>query len=347
MDAETPSPNNRKPWLRWVVLALLVIAGAGVGARYAWRAHHFESTDDAFVDGSVVRVAPQVPGRVAAVAVVSDERVEAGALLVSLDATDLEIALARARAARAEAAGRMSQAQAQANVAAAALDQAHAAAVVAAVEASNAARDLSRYRQVSTGAVSRQSLDAVETAAKRTAAETSLAESRERAARAQVTLAASQLETSTAEVESAGVVVRQAEQQLSYAAVRAPKSGRVTMKNVEVGDFVQVGQALMALVADDVWVVANFKETQLTEMQPGEPVDIEVDAFPDRALRGHVQSIQAGAASRFSLMPPENATGNFVKVVQRVPVRIRFDEPPEKLVGLAPGLSVVPRVKVR
>lgn len=347
MDPVKPPQTSRRSPVRWILPTLVILAAASAGGRYAWQSHHYESTDDAFVDGTVVRVAPQVPGRVATVAVVSDQRVEAGALLVALESTDLRHERERAAAARAEAEGRLVQARAQVMVAQAALDQAHAAAEAAAVEERNAAQDLHRYQQVSAGAVSRQALDNAETLAKRTVAETALARSREQAARAEITLAESQVATRAAEVESAAVLVRQAEQQLSYTEVRAPKAGRVTMKSVEVGDFVQVGQALMALVGDEVWVVANFKETQLTDMRPGQSVEVRADAFPDRRLAAHVQSIQAGAAARFSLMPPENATGNYVKVVQRVPVRIRFDEPASSLVGLAPGMSVVPDVKVR
>lgn len=339
--------KDRKPVARWIAVAVVVVVAVTAGGRYAWRARLHESTDDAFVDGTIVRVAPQVPGRVAEVSVASNQRVEAGALLVSIDPADLHIELSRAQASRAQAEGRLVQARAQVSVARAAFDQARAAEQVAAVEARNAAQDLRRYQQVSTGAVSRQALDNAETTAKRTAAETTLASSRARAAQAEIDLAESAVTTAEAEVRNADVLVRQAEQQLSYAQVRAPIAGRVTMKGVESGDFVQVGQALMALVADDVWVVANFKETQLAGMKPGQRVDIRADAFPSRALRGHVESIQAGAAARFSLMPPENATGNYVKVVQRVPVRIRFDEPAESLRGLAPGMSVVPEVRVR
>ena len=121
----------------------------------------------------------------------------------------------------------------------------------------------------------------------------------------------------------------------------------MTRKAVEEGALLQVGQVLFAILPDDLWVNANFKETQLTFMQPGQPVDIDVDAYPDKAFRGHVDSIQAGSGAAFSLLPPENATGNFVKVVQRVPVKIVFDESPDPAHSLGPGMSVVPEVKVK
>jgi membrane fusion protein (multidrug efflux system) len=140
--------------------------------------------------------------------------------------------------------------------------------------------------------------------------------------------------------------LRQAKLQESYTKVIAPEAGRVTNKSVEAGNYIQVGQPLFAIVPPTVWVTANFKETQLAEMRPGQPTEVEVDAYPARALHGHVDSIQAGSGARFSLLPPENATGNFVKVVQRVPVKIVLDEQPGVQQVLGPGMSAVPDVKV-
>src|SRR4029077_5032858 len=134
---------------------------------------------------------------------------------------------------------------------------------------------------------------------------------------------------------------------LSYTKITAPETGRITKKAVEPGDYVQTGQAIFSIVPDDVWVTANFKETQLTHMRPGQKVTIKVDAFPGRTLEGHVDSIQSGTGERFSLLPPENATGNYVKVVQRVPVKIAIDTPEDPNFRLAPGMSVVPKVTVR
>ena len=153
--------------------------------------------------------------------------------------------------------------------------------------------------------------------------------------------------TAAASLEAARQRLNQATLQLSYTTITAPEAGRVTRKAIEEGMFVQPGQQLMALVTDDLWVVANFKETQLQHIRPGQPVDIRVDAYPRHRFRGHVDSIQAGTGARFSLLPPENATGNYVKVVQRVPVKIVFDEPPDPQFPFGPGMSVVPRVHVR
>jgi membrane fusion protein, multidrug efflux system len=203
---------------------------------------------------------------------------------------------------------------------AAAREQARAQVRAAEVEAERARSDAERVRALfARGLVARQDLDHA-VAAERTA---------------------------YANLEATRQRLNEATLQLSYTTITAPEAGRVTRRAVEEGMFVQPGQQLMAIVTDDLWVVANFKETQLAHIRPGEPVDIRVDAYPGHRFRGHVDSIQAGTGARFSLLPPENATGNYVKVVQRVPVKIVFDEPPDPNFPLGPGMSVVPRVHVR
>jgi len=163
----------------------------------------------------------------------------------------------------------------------------------------------------------------------------------------QVAVSQAQAETAGASLEQLQAAVAQAELELSYTKIYAPESGRVTRKAVEEGAQVQVGTPLLAVVPGEVWVTANFKENQIGNLRPGEPVDIKVDAYPGKVFKGHVDSIQAGTGSRFSLIPPENATGNYVKVVQRVPVKIVFDQPPDSSHMLAPGMSAEPEVKIR
>jgi membrane fusion protein (multidrug efflux system) len=152
--------------------------------------------------------------------------------------------------------------------------------------------------------------------------------------------------TTKADVQTDTAAIQQAELNLTYTKILAPEDGRVTKKAVEPGDYVQVGQNLFALVMPERWTTANFKETQLRNMRPGQRAEVSVDAYPDHPLRGHVDSIQAGSGARFSLLPPENATGNYVKVVQRVPVKIVLDEQPDVQRVLGPGMSVVPTVAV-
>jgi membrane fusion protein (multidrug efflux system) len=168
------------------------------------------------------------------------------------------------------------------------------------------------------------------------------------AAPERVEVSESQVGTAEAGIQAAQAAIAQAELELSYTKITAPEDGIVTRKTVEEGQLVQIGAPLMAISqSDDIWVVANFKETQLEYMQPGQKVDVDIDAFPNEDFKAHIDSLQAGTGSRFSVLPAENATGNYVKVVQRVPVKIVFDEPPEKLKRLVPGMSVEPTVKVR
>jgi len=163
----------------------------------------------------------------------------------------------------------------------------------------------------------------------------------------EIAVSEAQAATASATTEQLRAQVAQAELELSYTKIYAPETGRVTRKSVEEGVLIQVGQPLLAIVPGEVWVTANFKESQIGRMAPGESVEIKVDAYPDKVFKGHVDSIQAGTGARFSLIPPENATGNYVKVVQRVPVKIVFDEPPDSQHMLAPGMSVVPEVAIR
>lgn len=183
-------------------------------------------------------------------------------------------------------------------------------------------------------------------------AQSAVAQSQARLAAAQagpqqVAVSEAQARVAAAQVDEAAAAVDQSKLQLSYTTVPAPIAGRVTHKAVEPGAYVQVGQSLLALVPDDIWVVANFKETDLSSIQPGQPVDVRVDVYPGKTFKGRVDSVQAGSGAAFSLLPPENATGYFIKVVQRVPVKIVFDEPLDlNVYHLGPGMSVVPTVSV-
>jgi membrane fusion protein (multidrug efflux system) len=163
----------------------------------------------------------------------------------------------------------------------------------------------------------------------------------------QIAASQAQVATAGASIEQLRAAVAQAELELSYTKIHAPESGRVTRKAVEEGTLVQPGQPLMALVTGEVWVTANFKEDQIGQLKVGQPVEVGVDAYPDKVFRAHVDSIQAGTGSAFSMIPPENAAGNYVKVVQRIPVKIVFDEPPDPNHALAPGMSVEPQVRVK
>ena len=342
------APPNRKR--RVVVLTIATIAlaaGLGIGLPLLVEAAHVEGTDDAFIDADIVRAAPQVAGRVLAVAVDDNQLVHKGQPLVQIDPRDAQVRVRDAAAGLAEAQGRLDQARAQLDVTTADADQADAQVEVAEANQVNAAEDLKRYTTLEARAISQQMKDAATASARGTAAALTAAHRKAASARAQVGLARTQITTAAAAVDTARAQLDQANLDLSYTELRAPIDGRVTRKSVEPGNYLQVGQQVMALVPAEVYVTANFKETQLEQMRPDQPVDVHVDAYPHHEFHGHVDSLQAGTGAAFSLLPPENATGNFVKVVQRVPVKIRLDDKPDPDFLLAPGMSVEPDVRVR
>jgi membrane fusion protein (multidrug efflux system) len=363
-----------------VVVALAVVV-AGI---LTWR--HLsgrESTDDAQVDGHVNAMAARVGGTVLAVLVADNQPVEKGTMLVRIDPRDYEVALLRAQAdlAENEATARAAQTTVpltsttvDSQEAAADSDLAGAEARLAAAQAQlseaqgrerQTAGDLERFRPLlAKDEISKQQFDAAATAANsarasREAAEAAVhgAEKAIEAARArlaqartgreQVAIVSSRAASAAAKVEMARAALDQAKLNLAYTEVKAPVGGVVSRKTVEVGQVVQPGQPLLALVPlDDVWVTANFKESQLKSIRPGQPVEVAVDAY-GRTYRGRVDSIAAATGSRFSLLPPENASGNYVKVVQRIPVKIVLEPGQDKEHLLRPGLSVVPTVFTR
>ena len=335
---------------RTLILAAVVVAAALIGGgAWWWRQMGFETTDDAFIAGHVAQVSPRVAGRVLEVLVTDNEWVKADKILIQLDPAPFKVKEDQAKAGVKEAEERFAEAKSQFAAQKALAEQAKADVASAEAQAGNAATDLNRYNALlPTGAVSKQARDNADTLARTSAAALLAARKRAASAEAQATLAATQILTAQAVVEKSRAALEQTSLDLAYTEIKAGVSGRVTAKSVEPGDYVQTGQAVLSLVQDDIWVVANFKETQLTNMRPGQPVTVIVDAYPDHEFKGHVDSIQAGTGAAFSLLPPENATGNYVKVVQRVPVKIVLDHlPADSGLTLAPGMSVVPRVKVR
>jgi membrane fusion protein (multidrug efflux system) len=327
-----------------VAAAIVALAAA---VYYFWFVVPFQATDDAFIEGYVIPMASQVPGRVADLLVTDNQAVKAGDVLLNIDSRDYETSLAQARADLAAAHSQVDQAQAQVKASRAKVAQAQAAVVAADVENQRAADDLKRYESVDNSAVSRSAFDMAQSRARTARANLEGARSQAQAAEAGVTLSEAGVETASAAVQQSEAKLRQAELNLSYTRVTAPEDGRVTRRVVEQGAYIQPGQTLMAIVPRRYWVIANFKETQLTHMRVGQPVEVLVDAYPDHKFRGHVESIQSGAGARFSLFPPENATGNYIKVVQRVPVKIVLDNDPDAELALGPGMSVVPKVRVK
>jgi membrane fusion protein, multidrug efflux system len=349
------------PWLVWPAAAVLA-ALLFWGLDYLNLVLTHEATDDAFVEASVVSIAPRVAGQVAAVHVSDNQPVRSNELLVEIDPADYALKLSqkettaetefanykavlagyelmRTKVATAEAAARQAKADAEASEA----------------TAQRAAADFSRSQELQKqNIISQQEFDATQAASRE--AEANLKASRQNVdqqdskveeARAQLNATEAAVSMVLAQWKGAQTNVASAQLDLSYTKIFAPAAGRVTRKSIEAGNYVQVGQMLMSIVPTEVWVVANFKETELKHMRPGQSARVEIDALGGRVFKGHVDSVQAGTGARFSLLPPENATGNYVKVVQRVPVKIVFDEPlpADRVIG--PGLSVVPRVQVR
>lgn len=324
-----------------------MVVGVVALVYYTWCILPYESTDDAFIEGHVTQIAPQVAGRVSGVLVRDNQFVNAGEVLVQIEPSDYEAKLAQAQADLASARSRLGEAAAQLTVDQAKVEQQKASVIVAEAEAKRAEADAQRYQAIGTSGVSQSQIDLSATQGRSTAANALVVRNKQLAAESQVTLDRASIETAAAEVKRSEAAVRQAELNLSYTQVKVQESGYVTRKTVEAGAYVQPGQALLAIVPRDVWVVANFKETQLTHMRPGQPVTVEVDAYSHLKLNGHVDSIQSGSGARFSLFPPENATGNYIKVLQRVPVKIVFTNLTRTDLVLGPGMSVEPKVRVR
>lgn len=343
-NAASPKKNNRRKVI--VGIAALVVAAA-VGTYYAKFVAPFESTDDAFIEGHVTPIAPQVSGRVSQVLVQDNQKVNAGDVLVQIDPSDYQAKLDQERANLSSAKSRLAQANAQFTVDEAKVEEEKANVIADEAEAKRAEADSIRYQEVGTSGVSQSQLDLAATQARSADANVTAGRNKELAAEAQATLDQADIQTAEAQIKENEAAVRQAELDLSYTQVKAHESGYVTHRTVEADSYVQPGEALLAIVPKNVWVVANFKETQLTHMHAGQPVTLRVDAYPQTRFTGHVDSIQAGAGARFSLLPPENASGNYVKVVQRVPVKIAIDNENDTQHILGPGMSVVPEVRVK
>jgi membrane fusion protein (multidrug efflux system) len=327
-----PGPSKRKPL---AILTFVLVIGGIVGLTTWLLGRGYESTDDAFIDGHIIQVSSRVSAQVIAVNIDDNQEVKKGQVLVELDSRDFEVALEKAQAQLLQAQAEVQQAQAQAVQARAQLAEQSAQHDIANI---NFNRNASLYQR-DLQAVAKQDVDT-------TRATLEAAQGTVEAAKAAVQAAESQIGSEEAAVHVAQAAVDDAMLNFSYTRIIAPEDGRITHKTVEPGNYVTAGQTLFSIVQHDVWVTANFKENQLGRMKKGQPVRIRVDAFPGRDFKAHVDSFQLGSGARFSLLPAENATGNYVKVVQRIPVKIVFDEPLDILWNLAPGMSVEPRVDV-
>ena len=366
-SAATQTLGNKAKRSLWqrrpaILVGTVVLFGLLLfGLRYLAESLTHEWTDDAFLDADIVSLAPKVGGQVKRVHVRNNQPVKAGDLLVEIDPRDLAVLLEQKRAAWKAAQANLDLLKAsfelrrtQIGAAEATTKQSTAEVAAAEANAEKARADLKRAEElIQNHTISPQEFDFAKAAAAAAEANHKAARERTSSDQSKVTEAKAQLETSRkalewgeAQAHQAEADAQAAEQNLSYARVMAPAEGYVTKKAVESGDYVQVGQKLMALVPRDLYVTANFKETQVEHIRPGQAVRITLDSAGGQVFGGHVESIMAGSGARFSLLPPENAVGNYVKVVQRIPVKILFDGPVAAGHVLGPGMSAVPSVSV-
>ncbi|MEN6475378.1 MAG: HlyD family secretion protein [Syntrophaceae bacterium] len=364
MNPNVPAPENVRQ--RGVIIGVffLIVALVGVGVYgYVRHTHFYISTDDAYVSGRVYTIASKVPGTVMTLPVQDNQLVKQGDLLLEIDARDYDVRVRDAQAMLATEESKLNEAKARIALAGKQLKEIHyriasAQAGLKLQEANliQASQDLARAKRLfQNSIIPRDRLEKAQTAY-------DVASSQRDAAREQLKQAQAALEVQTAAVEqtqaafeSQHAVIAQRRASLSaeqlkqsYTRIYAPADGFITKRSVEVGNQVQAGQPLMAVVSlNDVWIVANYKETQLSKVRPGQKVSIVVDTFPGRKFSGRVQSIMAGTGAAFALFPPENATGNYVKVVQRIPVKIILDKGTDPDHVLRLGMSVIPTIAVR
>jgi membrane fusion protein (multidrug efflux system) len=357
IDAKNDAKNDSKPEKRppVLIIALAVLALLALGGFYFWWAYrNIESTDDAYTDGRSVVIAPRVAGVVVSLDVNDNQFVTKGQPLVHIDPRQYQIDREQAEGAletaKHQSAGLKYGADIGRKNFPAQLDQAQAQLASAKANLAKAQADYDRQRALSKQATTQQDVDAASAALKQAQAQVMLAS-------AQVTQNSpvpqrigetdAQVGQSKGQIEQAQAKLDQANLNLSWTVVEAPQDGWITKRNVEMGNYVAPGQQIFLIVAPEVWVTANFKESQLALMRPGHKARIRVDAYPALDLRGHVDSVQLGSGSKFSAFPVENATGNFVKVVQRVPVKIVIDSGLDPKLPLPLGISVDPEVTVK
>ncbi len=349
----TAQRKGATPFVR-AGMVLVLIGLIGGGLYYFWSTHDLVSTDDAFTDGRAVTIAPRVTGEVVSLDVTDNQFVHAGDPLIHIDQRSYEAALEQAQGQLAQAQGQLAAAERAYAVARvnfpARLAQAQAQLRDAEANRFKAQTDYRRQTSLPRRATTGQQVDYA-TAALRSA-EAQVAQAEAAVAQAapvkpnvqQIGAQLSQLNGSVMEAQAA---VKTAALNLEWCVVRAAQDGWITRRNVEKGTYVTPGQQIFSLVSPEVWVTANFKESQLARMRPGQRADIAVDAYPQLHLTGHVDSLQLGTGSKFTAFPPENATGNFVKIVQRLPVKIVIDGGLDPKLPLGLGLSVEPTVHLK
>ncbi|HEU4718548.1 MAG TPA: HlyD family secretion protein [Bacteroidia bacterium] len=342
-QAEAPQPEKKKKRkIAPFILGALVLAGGTYAVRTFIFNQHHETTDDAQLEGSISPVLPRVSGYVTEVRFEDNQRVHKGDTLVVLDDRDMKIKELQAEAALDNAKANVEVVKANISTAEASVATAKSNVDLAKVKVDKAAQDYDRYSALlNQKATTQAQFDGVRSERDASLSQYDVAKKQYDAAAKQMLAAEGQVKVAESMVAQRQADVDYAKLQLSYAVITAPMDGVVSKKNVEPGQFIQAGQALFSVVDDSgVWVVANFKETQLEKMLVGQSVDVHVDAFGDTDIKGEVASFSGATGARFALLPPDNATGNFVKVIQRVPVKIKLNVDKAMADKLRPGMSV-------
>ncbi|WP_213740814.1 HlyD family secretion protein [Bradyrhizobium sp. dw_411] len=335
----------KKHPIAMIVCLGLIVAGVVAGTLWYFHARHFESTDDAFIDGRPVLISPQVTGNIVQVNVTDNQPVKSGDLLAKIDPRDYQASVDQAAAQIRQSEATMKNIDAQIAVQRSQIEQANKQEVEAQAALNFSQDENKRYQDlVNTGAGTVQRAQQASSDLLSKQAGLAAASAAKIAAERQIDVLEAQKGVAAAQLDQSKAQKDQADANLGRTELRATVDGRVAKLTAAVGALAAPAQAIMVVVPFDVWVTANFKESQLADMRVGQPVTISIDAF-GQSFPGHVDGVQAGSGTAFSLLPAENATGNYVKVVQRVPVKITFDARPE--IELGPGMSVVPSVTVR
>ena len=333
----------------WFALGAVAIVLVAVAGFFYWMIylHPYESTDDAFVDARSFSLAPKVSGYVTDVPVTDNQHVETGKVLFQIDRRDYEVALQQAKAQVESAQASIQNIDAQIEGQKAQIDVAQAQVTQAKAALDFAQQDAARYQDLARkGAGTVQQSQQSTSNLEQQQANVERAQASVVAAKTQIGALEAQKASAKASLANAAAQQAQAELNLGYTTVTAAQGGRVVRLTGARGQYAQAGQSLSMFVPDEIWITANYKETQITDMRPGQRVAVEIDAYPDRKIEGRVDSVQPGSGTAFSLLPAQNATGNYVKVVQRVPVKIVVDKWPDD-VAIGPGMSIVPTVRVR
>jgi membrane fusion protein (multidrug efflux system) len=348
---KTTAPSRVTPTriIIGAVTALVLVVGGVVGIKHWQYFTAHEETDDAEVEGHISPVLPRVSGYVTRVLVSDNQHVEAGQALIEVDPRELDLKVAEALAGVDNAAADQATAEASQSGARASALTAAANVETALVRQRKTASDLVRDTSLfKTGAITESQLTDTTAAADTAAAELDAVRAEATTADLQISVAAARVAAAKTQAAEKASDLDYARLQRTYGSVTAPIAGLVSRKNVETGQFVQSGQTLLSIASDsDVWIVANFKETQLTRMRPGQSVEFEADSYPGVVFHGKVESISGATGARFALLPPDNSTGNFVKVTQRVPVKIVLTQAPDADHPLRPGMSVDAAVSVQ